>query len=239
MKPHRRLLLAALAAAWAPLASAQGPERGATVAGSFDAIDIAGSAVVRIVQGDADQAVVEGGDDAKAATDLSISRGTLHISPNGDWKFWNTKRVAVTVTLRSLRRLSVSGAADVTAPGPLRASSLTVDISGAGLARFDQLQADELRFSVSGQGDGQVAGTAERLRVRISGHSEFKGENLKSRVADVSVSGVGELKLWVTQELAVSISGVGTVDYWGSPTVKRSVAGVGTLNDRGPKRAGS
>ncbi|HUP09577.1 MAG TPA: DUF2807 domain-containing protein, partial [Caldimonas sp.] len=82
-------------------------------------------------------------------------------------------------------------------------------------------------------------GTADRLRVHISGHSEFRGEDLRTRVADVSVSGVGELKLWVTQELTASFSGVGTVDYWGSPTVRRSIAGVGKLNDRGPKRTGS
>jgi len=239
MTPDRRLLLATFAAAWMPVASVQGTEPSATAAGSFDAIDIKGSAVVRIVQGDVDRAVVEGGDEAKALVHLTISRDTLRISATGDWKFWNSKRVAVTVTVRNLRRLSVSGAADVTASGPLRTSILTVDISGAGLARFDQLQADELRFSVSGQGDGQVAGTADRLRVHISGHSEFRGEDLRTRVADVSVSGVGELKLWVTQELTASFSGVGTVDYWGSPTVRRSIAGVGKLNDRGPKRTGS
>jgi len=235
MKPRRRHFLAALVAAWMPLAFAQGTED----SGSFDAIDITGSAVVRITQGAVDQAVVEGGDDAQASVDLVVNRGTLRIAPPGAWKFWNSKRVSVAVTVRNLKRLSVSGAADVTAPGPLRVGSLVVEISGAGLARFDQLQAEELRFSVSGAGDGRMAGTADRLRVRISGHSEFRGEDLRSRFADVSVSGVGDVKLWVTQELAVSISGLGTVDYWGAPTVRRSTSGVATLNDRGPKRTGS
>jgi hypothetical protein len=180
--------------------------------------------------------VVEGEDEIQRQVQFEFSGRTLHISPSGNWKFWNSHRVSIAVTVRDLKRLSISGAADFLVPKPLKTDNLSVEISGAGSARFDQLQADELKFSVSGSGDGQVTGSVDRLRLRISGRSEFRGENLKSQVADVSLSGIGDVKVWVTQELAVSVSGVGTVDYWGSPTLRRSVSGAATLNDRGAKR---
>jgi hypothetical protein len=105
--------------------------------------------------------------------------------------------------------------------------------------RFDQLQADELKFTVSGAGDGQVTGTVDRLSVSISGRSEFRGENLMSQRAAVAVSGVGDVKVWATETLKIAVSGLGTVDYWGAPSVKRSTSGVATINARGAKRSGS
>jgi len=53
----------------------------------------------------------------------------------------------------------------------------------------------------------------------------------------VSISGVGNASLWVTDSLRVSISGVGTIDYWGQPgKVVRSTSGLGTITSRGEKR---
>jgi hypothetical protein len=110
-----------------------------------------------------------------------------------------------------------------------------VSISGSGLARFDKLQAESLRFRVSGAGDGQMAGSANELQIEVSGRGEFRGENLLSRRAKVVVNGIGEVRVWATQWLGVNVSGVGTVDYWGTPLVERRSSGVAKINERGPK----
>ena len=238
MKLHTMLLALCLAlcAPWAP---AQSPSARAVTPGPFDSIEISGSAVVRIAQGTSDQIVIEGGSDAQNAVELEVHDGVLMIRPSGSWKFWDHQRARIAVTVRDLKRVIVSGAADVRAPGAVRAHHLAVFISGAGSARFDQLQADELKFNVSGAGDGQMTGTVDQLSVSISGRSEFRGENLMSQRAAVAVSGVGDVKVWATETLKIAVSGLGTVDYWGTPSVKRSTSGVATINDRGPKRAGS
>lgn len=205
--------------------------------GPFDSIEISGSAAVRFTQGPQDQVFVEGDEDAQRAVELEVQGTRLVIRPSGSWKFWSSQRARLQVTARDLKRLTISGAADVVAPQPVQVPALVVAISGSGLARFDRLQTEQLTFNVSGAGDGQMAGAAKALRVAVSGKGEFRAEQLHAERASVAVSGIGDLKLWVTQQLNVSVSGVGTVDYWGSPQVTPRTSGLARLNDRGPKPA--
>lgn len=236
MKPRLVSLAAFTAAALvATAAHAEGGPSRTYTPGLFDELEIHGSAEVRFTQGDADQVVVEGDEQVQRDVKLDLNNGRLNIRQGGSWKFWNTRRLQLSITARDLKRLSISGAADVLAALPVKLNKLLVDISGAGLARFDQLQADELRFSVSGAGDGRFAGSVEQLTVVVSGKSDFRADQLRAQRARVSVSGLGDVAVWAEKELSVSVSGIGTVDYWGTPTVKRSTSGLATINARGAK----
>jgi len=225
---RRRLALLLAGLAWLPSAAhAQ--------AGGFDSIEISGAAIVRFTQGAAEQVRLEGDEDAQKSVDLEVRNGVLHIRPGGSWKFWSGERARIDITARELRRVTISGAADFSAMQPVRCEKLDVSISGSGLARFDKLQADSLRFRVSGAGDGQIAGSVNELEITVSGRGEFRGENLSSQRAKVVVNGIGEVRVWATEWLGVNVSGVGTVDYWGTPLVERRSSGVAKINERGPK----
>ena len=120
-------------------------------------------------------------------------------------------------------------------PGPFE--QLAISISGAGLVRFDDLKVDQLRFEVSGAGDGQLAGRVDELKLSISGKGKVQAEQLRAGVAIVGISGVANARLWVIDELRLGITGVGHVDYWGEPAVvKRSTSGLASINNLGPKR---
>jgi hypothetical protein len=230
------LLTALLATGLAvPAAQAQTAPSRTYTPGAFDEVEIHGSAEVRLAQGTVDQVVVEGDEEFQSQVRLDVRNGRLNVQQSGAWKFWATRRLQLTVTLRDLKRLSISGAADVLAAQPMKLGKLLIDISGAGLARFDRLQAQELRFSVSGAGDGQFAGHVDQLSVAVSGKSDFRGEQLRAQTARITVSGLGEIKVWAEEELAITVSGVGKVDYWGSPEVKRRTSGLATVNARGAK----
>jgi len=221
----------------APPLHAQAPEGRLYTPGAFDAIEISGAADVRFQQGANDQVFIEGGDEAQQRVELRVRNNVLSIDSGGGWKFWNANRLQVVVTARQLARLTISGAASVQAPAPVRAGRLGISISGAGVARFDQLTADHLVFSVSGSGDADVAGQVRELGVSIAGRSDFRGENLASRRARVSIAGVGDVKVWAIEDLTLSVSGVGRIEYWGSAQVRRSTSGAATVVDRGPKPA--
>jgi len=233
---NRRLVCAGLALfAVLPAAWAQKPEGRTYAPGRFDAIEISGSAEVRFSQGATDQVFVEGGDDVQAGVSVEVRDGSLRIGPSGAWKFWGGRKVRIDVTARDLTRVSISGAADFLAAAPVRADRLTVSISGAGSARFDRLTAEVLSFQVSGSGDGQVSGTSKELVLRISGRSEFRGEDLRTERGTVSISGLGEVEVWAVQALDISVAGAGKVQYWGAPSVRRHVTGAATITDRGAK----
>ncbi len=206
--------------------------------GAFDAIEISGgAATVRFTQGSTDQVVVRGDDDRQKSVSLEVRGETLRIRPAGAWKFWGGQRMDIQVTARHLTRVSISGAADWHAPAAVETDRLTVNISGAGMARFDRLKAERLNFQVSGAGDGRVSGSVKELNLTVSGRSEFRGEELMTDRARVSISGIGDVKVWAIEDLNISVAGLGTVDYWGSPPkLRRSVSGQATINDRGPKK---
>lgn len=201
--------------------------------GPFDRLELAGAARVLLVQGERDQAFVAGDAEVQKSVDVALADGQLVIRPSGGWKFWHSHKLFVQVEMRELKALSLSGASDVHAPGPLRTEQLRLHISGAGLARLDQLQARQLSFVISGAGDGQLGGQVDELSLQISGKGKVLAERLLARRARVGVSGIGNVLLSVSDELAASISGIGSVDYFGHPAVQRSVSGMGSINSRG------
>lgn len=204
--------------------------------GPFDRLELAGAARVLLVQGDRDQAFIAGNDEVQQGVEVELADRQLVIRPAGGWKFWHSSKLFVQVEMRDLKALSLSGASDLHAPGPLKTDQLKLSISGAGLARLDQLQAHQLVFAISGAGDGQLGGRVDDMALQISGKGKVVADRLKAQRARVSVSGIGNVVLWVTDDLAAHISGIGSVDYFGNPAVQRSVSGMGSISARGERR---
>lgn len=231
---HFSLLLLAPAAG---AAQAQTAEGRSYTPGPFDAVEIGGAADVRLQQGSVDEVFVEGPEEVQKNVELRVRDGVLRIESTGGWKFWNSRRARFVVTMRQITRLAISGAGELHAPGPLKLGRLAVNISGAGLARLDQLHAEQLMFSSSGAGDAELAGSVGEFGISVSGRSNVRAENLAARRARVSIAGIGDVKLWASEELSISVSGVGRVEYWGTPQVRRASSGVATVVDRGAKAA--
>lgn len=204
--------------------------------GAFDRLELAGAARVILVQGERDQAFIAGDADVQKNVEVELADRQLVIRPTGGWKFWHSNKLFVQVEMRQLRALSISGASDVQAPGPLRVEQLKLSISGAGLARLEQLQAKQITFTISGAGDGQLGGRVDDLALQISGKGKVIADRLQAKSARVNVSGIGNVLLWVTDDLSAHISGIGSVDYFGNPSVQRSVSGMGSISAKGEKR---
>lgn len=201
--------------------------------GPFERLEISGSANVKLSQGERDEVFVAGDDEVQKGVELELRRGKLQIQPAGGWKFWNSSRLQIDVTVRRLEQLELSGASDLHAPGTFRANRLSVTISGSGLASFDDLRAEQLRFSISGAGEGVLRGQVSGLSLSVSGKGRLQAEQLRASAASVSISGVGSASVWATDALRVMVSGIGTVDYWGRPDVSRSSSGMATITARG------
>ena len=175
---------------------------------------------VKLVQGGEDSVFIEGDEEAQGAARLDVEDGVLRVRPSGAWKFWRSKQLMITVTARDLKRIEISGAADVVAAEPVSVKQIEVRISGAGSVRLDKLKAEKLEVSIAGIGSAQAAGSADTLQVRISGRGAYLGENLASKFATLSVSGAGDVKVWATKEL--DRVGVGVADVPTSGAARRS-----------------
>ena len=233
-----RRLLGALMLAWPLLGLAQSPPQpeGRTYApGRFDRIELAGIAQVRLTQGERDQVFVVGDSQVQDSVDVSLSGNRLVIRPQGGWKFWTGPRLQVDIQVRRLHQLVLSGASDLIAQGPVQTDQLLINISGSGLARFDDLQAERLSFVISGAGEGRLRGRVRELQLSVSGKGKLGAGDLRAERALVTVSGVAHATLWATEALRVQASGVGMVEYWGQPEVQRSASGIARLTPLGNK----
>ena len=234
MKTTLTLLFIGLAAGGA---LAQAPEGRTYTPGAFDRIEVDGSAKVHLSQGDRDQIFIAGDDKVQAGVEIELHDNRLLIHPSGGWKFWATnRRLQIDVQMRQLSAVTLSGATDLVASGAIKSDRLSINISGAGQAHFDDLSAGALRFDVSGAGDGQLAGKVDTLTLAISGKGKLLADQLRAASANVEISGVGNATLWVTDKLRVAISGIGNVDYWGQPEVRKSTDGLGSIHARGDKK---
>jgi len=75
---------------------------------------------VRLVQGDRDEVFVPGDARAQEEVDVRLTGTRIKVDLPGGWKFWNNGNGAlVEVRVRHLSRLTMSGANDVIAPGPI------------------------------------------------------------------------------------------------------------------------
>jgi hypothetical protein len=241
MNRHLRLagisaLLPLAALSCAAFAQAPPPEGKVYAPGPFDSVVVDGAGQVRLVQGDRDEVFVPGDANAQESVDVRLSGTRMRIDLPGSWKFWsNGNGAQVEVRVRHLSRLTLSGANDVIAPGPIRGDQLTISMAGSGVARFDQLQVGRLNFDISGAGEGQLSGKVDQLRLSVSGKGKIAAEQLRTTSADVSISGVGNAALWTVHDLRVQISGAGHVEYWGQPALLKSISGFGSVDARGDK----
>jgi hypothetical protein len=219
-----------------PGARAEGPEGKLYSPGPFDRLEIDGAGSVRLVQGEREEVFVSG--DPQTVSTVSVERvgNQMRLSLPGGWKFWEADKPQVEVRMRILSRITLSGVSDLVAPGPIKSPQLGVDIAGSGVARFDDLRADTLNFTISGSGEGQLAGHVERLRLSVSGRGKISADQLQVGDARVSISGVGNADLWVTDSLNADISGAGHVHYRGQPKVRQSISGLGSVEASADRR---
>lgn len=116
------------------------------------------------------------------------------------------------LTLRSLDRLTVEGAGDISIRG------------------YD---GERLALEVDGAGDLTADGKTGEIVVSVSGAGDVDARHLEARRADVSVNGAGDVDIYASEHAEVEINGVGDVDVWGDPAeLTKNVHGVGDITQR-------
>jgi hypothetical protein len=90
-------------------------------------------------------------------------------------------------------------------------------------------------INVSGAGTLTADGDVVSQRITLSGAGNYEGEDLESQNADITISGLGRVVVWVTDRMDVTISGTGNVDYYGSPQITQRISGLGRINHEGDK----
>jgi hypothetical protein len=201
----------------------------------FDAISIRYPAEVVILQGEKESLIIEADDNLLPQLSTKVSSGTLVIENNEDnWadRVNPSEAVQVTITVRKLTGIKFSSAGTLLVED-LESDELEFSISRAGEVTLTGLEIGNLDISLSGAGTIHADGVAENVSISISGLGNFEGEGLASQTADIEISGAGNATLRVEKQLTAKISGAGSVNYYGDPEVSQRISGAGAVKKAG------
>src|SRR5438132_8043360 len=106
--------------------------------------------------------------------------------------------------------------------------------SFSGASRLDAHQLSGAKFYLETRGASNVTldGAVDELVASITGAGDLRAESLQTKKAQISVTGAGDARIAVSDELKVSITGAGKVDYIGDPHIQREITGAGSIRKR-------
>ena len=124
--------------------------------------------------------------------------------------------------------LSLDGSGDITMQ-EFVAKTANLGIAGSGKLAVADVIADSLDVKISGSGDSTLSGQVNQQAITIHSSGHYSASNLQSQVATVKITGSGNSKIWVTDELDITITGSGDLTYRGEPVLTQNVTGSGNI----------
>ena len=197
-----------------------------TVSG-FSEISLSGSGKIIITQGDKEALKIEAEDNIIPYLNTTVRGDVLRLRSKQGVSLSPTKPIIYHVTLKDLKKLSISGSGDVKCE-KLETRALEISISGS--ADVDMgITAESLVSGSSGSGTFHLRGKVDSQTVKFSGSGKYHAKDLESKKAEVRISGSGDVVLDVSESLDVGISGSGDVTYTGDPDVEQNISGSGHI----------
>lgn len=201
--------------------------------GAFEAIAIEyPGAEIIVQQGEKETVGLKADDNLLPQLSTEVVSGMLTIkSLETDWNAMvnPSEPVKIDITVRDLNTILLSAPVGNLEVDDLQTGKLNLVVSGGAQVKLNGLQTGLLDTVLSGAGDIQVSGTAEEIKLVLSGLGDFNATDLESKKADIELSGMGGATVRVEEELAATITGAGSIQYFGHPHVEQRVNGAGSV----------
>ncbi len=195
-------------------------------------IHIDGSFDVEITQGDKASVKVEADENLLDYIQVEEDEGKLYIRMRDGLSFSTNNKITVYITTPLLSELSFSGSGKLIGKNKLTGSTrLALSLAGSGEVDID-VNAPEIDADISGSGSITIKGETKKQRINLGGSGDYRGYDLKSEDARVSIAGSGNVRLFADAELDVSIAGSGSVYYKGSPNIIKNIVGSGDIKQK-------
>ncbi len=106
---------------------------------------------------------------------------------------------------------------------------LRVELTGSGIIDLRDIDAIELDVLLSGSGEIELWGVAGSGDLNIPGSGKIKASHLEQDECTASISGSGDMYVFVYDKLDANISGSGNIFYRGNPRISVRITGSGSL----------
>jgi hypothetical protein len=196
----------------------------------FTGLKVGSGIDVFLTQGDNQSLEVEADENLQDWIKTDVTGGVLHIHTDKSIRFAKTKKVYV--TCKTLDRIEISSAGNVTGTTPFKMDKLDIEMSSAGDLRFE-VEANEIGISISSAGNAYLKGKTNSLKADLSSAGDLNAFDLEAKKGDVTVSSAGDARVFVTEEARFHASSAGDIDYKGDPSIKEiQTSSAGSVNKK-------
>jgi hypothetical protein len=174
--------------------------------GDFHSIMVSSAIDLQLSQGTENVVAVSApGDENRANIKTEVRNGVLRIwYEQKKWLRGSGRKTRAYVSVKSLKKLSASGACDITINGTFAGDELFVDLSGASDFRGN-VKTGSLKLELSGASDVVLSGTTDDLSIGASGASHFKGYDLVAENCRINASGASDIKNFGYRHVTVQV----------------------------------
>lgn len=202
--------------------------------GNFDRIELGGNYDVTVHTGQKPGVQARGSEKVMERLVVEVRDGVLVIEPRKtegfNWHWSNHGgKVALNVTVPSLRGAQLSGAGDVRIDA-VKGDRFDGGIAGAGDLSVDRIEVGELSLGIAGSGNAKLGtGRVKNAEYEIAGSGGIDAKGVAAETASISVMGAGDVAANAAKTASVSIMGAGDVDLKGGAKCTISKAGAGDV----------
>lgn len=160
--------------------------------------------------------------------EVSVANGRLMVRSKYNFLFDKDNTPKVTISTPQLNALTLGGNVSITQADPINTDDFTLIFAGSCTANL-AINCTTLYTSVSGRGEVELAGRADKATLSIAGTGNIDASMLESKSAEASISGSGTITTNTSDSLNVTIAGSGTIRYKGNPRISQNIGGSGSI----------
>jgi hypothetical protein len=194
----------------------------------FSGIELKSVANVYITQGEAQEVKIEAEDNLMQHITTKVKNDELVI--DCDQEINSHEPINVYITVKDLCLLELSGSGNMITKNEINCEHMTLYLGGSGEMKV-ALKSQQLKATLSGSGNMNLSGSTSESDLRINGSGNMNAQQMKSFTSAVTISGSGNTKVDVNNELNVNISGSGNVRYVTEPAkITTKITGSGDVS---------
>ena len=203
----------------------------------FTRISIDGVGELHLVQGDTASLEIEADDNILRRIQTRVVNGELYIDYESGFWGWNilpSRPIRFYVTVPELEEMTINGGARILNEG-WEGDELRLVVNGAADISWWNVSLNALDIRLEGGADCDISGQTGQLDLQVDGAGSVNLDDMQVTRASVTVNGVSDVRLWVTDSLDVDINGAGQVQYYGAAEVVSQIDGIGSVRKLGEK----
>lgn len=186
----------------------------------FTGIMVAGNVNVELIYGDSKKIIIEGDENILPYIETVVENENLVIKTKDKVSITSKHRIIVHATLKTIKRLRVSGSGNITGNGDFSNDSRTdIAVSGSGNINVGINSFAETKINISGSGNVTLKGrSTNNIDAGVSGSGNIDCSEVSCNDVFAHVSGSGNIKVYANKSIDAKVSGSGNIYYKGSAT---------------------